>query len=72
VSLFGRKSERRDVDTSPGTNPRTGRPIRTEREAWNDFAADADRRATEANSKEGRKAMKENARAFRLRASGER
>ncbi|MEH0586202.1 hypothetical protein QA942_19780 [Streptomyces sp. B21-106] len=67
MSLFSRKSER-DVDTSPGTNPRTGKPIRTEREAWNDFAADADRRAARADSKEGRKAMEKNARDFRRNA----
>lgn len=62
----------RDVDTSPGINPRTGQPCPTDREFWTGLADDADRRAAQANSKEGRKAMKENARAFRLRATGKR
>lgn len=69
MGLFSRK---RHVDTSPGINPRTGQPIRTEREAWNDFAKDADQRAARADSKEGRKAMEKNARAFRRRANGTR
>jgi hypothetical protein len=69
MGLFSRK---RDVDTSPGTNPRTGQPARTDREFYTALAADADQRAAQANSKAGRKAMEENARNFRLRATGKR
>ncbi|WHM32429.1 hypothetical protein OH540_21235 [Streptomyces sp. BPPL-273] len=67
MSLFSRKS---DVDTSPGTNPRTGQPCRTDREFWTSLATDADRRAAAANSKEGRKAMEKNAADFRRNANG--
>lgn len=65
MGLFSRKSE---TSTSTGTNPRTGQPLRSETQFWNDFAADADRRAAQADSKEGRKAMEKNARDFRRNA----
>ncbi|MEU9310888.1 hypothetical protein [Streptomyces sp. NPDC048256] len=69
MGLFSRK---RNVDASPGTNPRSGQPVRTDREFWTGLAEDAERRAAQADSKEGRKAMEKNARAFRLRATGKR
>lgn len=72
MGLFSRKTQRRDVDTSPGTNPRTGQPCPTDREFWTALANDADRRAAEANTKQGRKAMEKNARDFRRRANGDR
>lgn len=65
MGLFSRKSE---TSASAGTNPRTGQPLRSETQFWNDLAADADRRATQADSKEGRKAMEKNARDFRRNA----
>ncbi|MEV6180172.1 hypothetical protein [Streptomyces sp. NPDC052015] len=54
--------------TSPGTNPRTSRPIRSESEMWTSLAKDADHRAAQADSKQGRKAMEKNARDFRRNA----
>lgn len=68
MGLFSRKTEPRNVDTSPGTNPRTGQPIRSEAQMWTALADDADRRAAHADSKQGRKAMKDNARDFRRNA----
>lgn len=65
MGLFSRKSE---TSTSTGTNPRTGQPIRSETQMWTDLAADADQRATQADSKQGRKAMEKNARDFRRNA----
>lgn len=50
-------------------NPRTGQPYRCETQMWTDLAADADRRATQADSKQGRKAMEQNARDFRRNAN---
>lgn len=47
------------------TNPRTGQPYRTERQCWTDLANDADQRATQADSPQGRAAMEENATEFR-------
>lgn len=72
MGFFSRKTTPRDVDTSPGTNPRTGQPVQTDREFWTGLANDADRRANQADSKQGRKAMEKNARDFRLRANGQR
>jgi len=72
MKLFSRKSERRDVDTSPGINPRTGQPCPTDREFWTSLANDADRRAANADTKQGREAMEQNARDFRRRANGDR
>ncbi|MFI1928328.1 hypothetical protein [Streptomyces sp. NPDC020377] len=69
MGLFSRK---RDVDTSPGTNPRTGQPCPTDREFWTGLADDAARRAAAADTKQGRKAMEKNARDFRRRANGTR
>jgi hypothetical protein len=63
MGLFSRKPE-----TGPGINPRTGQPIRPPAEMWESLAADADRRAAQADSKEGRKAMEKNARDFRRNA----
>lgn len=51
-----------------GTNPRTGQPYRNETQMWTDLAADADRRATQADSTEGREAMEKNAQDFRSAA----
>ena len=65
MGLFSRKSE---SSTSTETNPRTGQPFRSESEFWNDLAADAARRAAQADSKEGRKAMEKNASDFRRNA----
>lgn len=65
MGLFSRKSE---TSASTGTNPRTGRPIRSETQMWTDLADDADRRAAQADSKQGRKAMENNARDFRRNA----
>jgi hypothetical protein len=65
MGLFSRNSA---AGTSTGTNPRTGQPIRSETQMWTDLAADADRRADQADSKEGRKAMEKNARDFRRNA----
>jgi hypothetical protein len=65
MGLFSRKTE---TSASPGTNPRTGQPIRSEAQFWADLAADADSRATQADSKAGRKAMEKNARDFRRNA----
>lgn len=65
MGLFSRKSE---TPTSTGINPRTGQPIRSETQMWTDLAADADNRATQADSKQGRKAMEKNARDFRRNA----
>lgn len=72
MGFFSRKTEPPEVDTSPGTNPRTGQPVRTEREFWTSLATDADRRAAQADSTQGRKAMEQNAADFRLRANGNR
>ena len=72
MGLFSRKSTQRDVDTSPGINPRTGQPCPTDREFWTDLANDADRRAAVADTPQGRKAMEQNAADFRRRANGDR
>lgn len=50
-------------------NPRTGQPYRTEAQFWTDLAADADQRAVQADSEEGRKAMEKNACDFRRNAN---
>jgi hypothetical protein len=63
MGLFSRSSK-----SSTETNPRTGKPYQTDTEFWNGLANDAKRRARQADSKEGREAMEENARAFRRRA----
>ena len=68
MGFFSRKTTPRDVDTSPGTNPRTGQPVQTDREFWTSLADDADRRAAQADSEQGRNAMEENARDFRRNA----
>ncbi|MDF2710597.1 MAG: hypothetical protein K0R62_6249 [Nonomuraea muscovyensis] len=65
MGLFSRKTE---PSTSADVNPRTGQPYRSDAQAWEDLATDADRRAAQADSKSGRKAMKANARAFRRNA----
>ena len=65
MGLFSRRSE---TSASTETNPRTGRPFRCEAQMWTDLAADADQRAAQAGSREGRKAMEKNARDFRRNA----
>ena len=67
MGLFSRKTEP-TATTSTDVNPRTGQPYRNETQAWTSLAADADRRAAQADTKQGRKAMEENARAFRRNA----
>ncbi|MFG3476451.1 hypothetical protein ACGF3K_14465 [Streptomyces sp. NPDC047980] len=66
MGLFSRKSSSSNEQLP--INPRTGRPIRSDREFWTDLAADARGRAARADSKEGRKAMEKNARDFEKRA----
>lgn len=71
MGLFSRKTEPSKT-TSTEVNPRTGQPYRSDAEAWTNLAADADRRAAVADTKQGRKAMEQNAADFRRRANGKR
>ncbi|TXS28592.1 hypothetical protein EAO71_07185 [Streptomyces sp. ms191] len=64
MGLFSRKTGT-SSSTPPATNPRTGQPFQTDEQFWSGLAADADRRAANADSKVGRKAMEKNARDFR-------
>lgn len=66
MGLFSRNKS----NNTESTNPKTGRPFKTDREFWGDLAADARRRAAAADSTEGRAAMEQNARDFEQRARG--
>lgn len=67
MRLFSRKTQP-SATTTTDVNPRTGQPYRSDTQAWTSLANDADRRAAQADSEQGRKAMEENARAFRRNA----